>query len=138
VREATFRLEDFVNFRRGRAAAERSSERRRREDEAPRLAAVAPELESLRLEISEKRGDIGIAEASHIRRVVVEHAPALFLIPCGESSCREGGHDVTRQVLRALEQKSTQFEGEDPCSGQTGTAPCTRTLVFTAHATYKA
>jgi len=126
-----------LNFRRGRAAAERLNERRRREDEAPRLAAVIPDLESLRLEVSEKRGDIGIAEVSHIRRVVVEHAPALFLIPCGESACRDGGHDVTRAVLRGLEQKSTRFEGDDPCSGQTGTAPCARTLVFTAFATYK-
>jgi hypothetical protein len=126
-----------LNFRRGRAAAERSTERRRREDEAPRLAAVAPDLETLRLEVSEKRGDVGIAEAAHIRRVVVEHAPALFIIPCGESSCRDGGHDITRAVLRGLEQKSTVYEGDDPCSGQTGTAACARTLVFTAYATYK-
>ncbi len=127
-----------MNFRRGRAAAERTTERRRREDEAPRLIAVAPDLTSLRLEVSEKRGDVGIADASHIRRVVVEHAPALFLIPCGESSCRDGGHDITRAVLRGLETKSEKYEGEDPCSGQTGTAPCARTLVFTAYATYKA
>lgn len=126
-----------MNFRRGRAAAERTTERRRREDEAPRLIAVVPDLESLRLEVSERRGDLGIADASHIRRVVVEHAPALFLIPCGESSCRDGGHDITRAVLRGLEQKATKFEGDDPCDGQTGTAPCSRTLVFTAYATYK-
>ncbi len=126
-----------MNFRRGRAAAERTTERRRREDEAPRLSAAVPELETLKLEMSEKRGDVGIAEAAHIRRVVVEHAPALFIIPCGESSCRDGGHDITRAVLRGLEQKSTTYEGDDPCSGQTGTAPCSRVLVFTAHATYK-
>lgn len=126
-----------MNFRRGRAAAEKTSERRRREDEAPRLTAVVPDLETLRLEVTEKRGDIGIAEASYIRRIVVEHAPALFLIPCGESSCREGGHDITRAVLRGLEQKAAVYEGDDPCSGQTGTAPCARTLVFKAFATYK-
>lgn len=131
-------MEEILNFRRGRAAAERTTERRRREDEAPRLIAVAPDLATLRLEVSEKRGDVGIADASHIRRVVVEHAPALFLIPCGESSCRDGGHDITRAVLRGLETKSEKYEGEDPCSGQTGTAPCARTLVFTAYATYKA
>jgi hypothetical protein len=130
-------VEDRLNFRRGRAAAERTNERRRREDEAPRLAAVVPDLESLRLEVTEKRGEIGIAEAAHIRRVVVEHAPALFLIPCGESSCRDGGHDITRAVLRGLENKATVYEGDDPCTGQTGTAPCARTLVFKAYATYK-
>lgn len=127
-----------MNFRRGRAAQERVSERRRREDEAPRLAAVAPHLESLRIELSEKRGNIGIADGTHIKRVVVEHAPALFILPCGESSCRDGGHDITRAVLRGIEQRATTYEGDDPCSGQTGTAPCSRTLVFTAHATYKA
>lgn len=126
-----------MNFRRGRAAAELSNERRRQEDEAPRLAAVAPGLESLKLEISEKRGDIGIAESAHIKRVVVEHAPALFLIPCRESSCRDGGHDITRMVLRGVEMKRTEFEGDDPCNGQTGTAPCSRVLVFKAQATYK-
>lgn len=98
---------------------------------------MVPELTSLRLELSEKRGDVGVAETSHIRRVVVEHAPALFLIPCGESSCRDGGHDITRAIIRGLEQKLTKFEGDDPCSGQTGTAACARTLVFTAFATYK-
>ena len=127
-----------MNFRRGRAAQERTSERRRLEDEAPRLAVVAPNLESLKIQLSEKRGDIGIAEASHIKRVVVEHAPALFNLPCGESSCRDGGHDITRAVLRGIEQKSTMYQGDDPCNGQTGTAPCSRVLVFTAHATYKA
>jgi hypothetical protein len=126
-----------LNLRRGRAAAERTNERRRREDEAPRLAAVVPELASLRIELSEKRGDVGIADASHIKRVVVEHAPALFLLPCGESSCRDGGHDITRAVLRGLETKSTTYTGDDPCNGQTGSAPCARTLVFTAYATYK-
>lgn len=126
-----------MNLRRGRAAAERTNERRRREDEAPRLAAVIPDLESLRIEISERRGDVEIADSSHIKRVVVEHAPALFLLPCGESSCKNGGHDITRAVLRGLETKSTTFSGDDPCMGQTGTAPCARTLVFTAHATYK-
>lgn len=98
---------------------------------------LVPELTSLRLELSEKRNDVGVADTSHIRRVVVEHAPALFIIPCGESSCRDGGHDITRAIVRSLEQKLEKFEGDDPCSGQTGTAGCARTLVFTAIATYK-
>ena len=126
-----------MNFRRGRTASDRATERRRREDEAPRLAAAIPDLESLRLELTEKRGDVGIAESSHIKRVVVEHGPALFVIPCGESSCRDGGHDITRMVLRGLESKLTEFEGSDPCMGQTGSAACARTLVFKAVATYK-
>ena len=126
-----------MNFRKSRAT-ERMNERRRREDEAPRLSTVVPELESLRLELAEKRGDVAIPEATHIKRVVVEHAPALFLIPCGESACRDGGHDITRAVLRGLQTRMEVYEGDDPCSGQTGSAPCGRSLVFTAYATYKA
>jgi len=126
-----------LSYRRARAATERSLERRRREDEAPRLSAVAPDLESLKIEVTEKRGTIGIPESSHIKRVVVEHAPALFLIQCGESSCKDGGHDITHAVLRGLQNKATVYEGDDPCIGHTGTAPCNRVLCFTAYATYK-
>jgi hypothetical protein len=126
-----------LSFRRARVVAERTLERRRREDEAPRLSALAPDLETLKLELTEKRGSIGVPEATHIRRVVVEHAPALFLIPCGESSCRDGGHDITHAVLRGLQNKATVYEGDDPCSGHTGTAGCSRTLLFVAYATYK-
>lgn len=137
LREKTSRVEGILNFRRGRAAAERTNERRRLEDEAPRLKDVVPDLASLELKVTEKRGDTEIADAAHIRRIVVEYAPALFLIPCGESSCRDGGHDVTRAVLRGLEQRLDAYDGDDPCSGQTGTAPCARTLLFSAVATYK-
>ena len=125
------------NFRR-REAAERSAERRRREDEAPRLREVVPGLESLKLEIAERRGDAPITEASYVRRVVVEHAPAMFLVPCGDTSCRDGGHDITHAVMRGLSDRRTEFEGEDHCHGRTGNADCPRILRFVATAVYQA
>jgi hypothetical protein len=69
---------------------------------------------------------------------VVENAPALFILPCGDTSCKDGGHDVTSMVLRSLRAGETRFEGEDVCNGMVGSAPCSRVLRYVATATYKA
>ena len=122
--------------RRHSEAAQRFAERRKREDEAPRLKTVVPNLESLKLDIEEHRAGGAVGDAGHIRRVVVEHAPALFVLPCGDTSCKEGGHDVTQAILRSLENGEEKFEGEDSCSGQVGTATCGRVLRYNATATY--
>ena len=124
--------------RRHSEAAQRFAERRKREDEAPRLHAVIPNLESLKLEIEENRAGGAVGDAGHIRRVVVEYAPALFILPCGDTSCKEGGHDATQVILRALERGETRFEGEDSCAGQIGTATCGRVMRYVGIATYKA
>ena len=123
-------------WRRG-DAAERYAERRRREEEAPRLAATVPGLESLKLEIEERRAGSSLPEAAHVRRIVVERAPALFVLPCHDSACKEGGHDVTLDVLRALRERQESFTGEHPCQGQVGSADCRRVLVYVGTATYK-
>ena len=123
--------------RRNGEAAQRFAERRRREDEAPRLSTEVPKLLSLRLELREARAGITMAEVTHARRVVVERAPALFEMPCQDTSCKDGGHDITHQVMRALREGKTQFTGEHTCTGQIGTAECRRTLSFAAYATFK-
>src|SRR5260221_5777003 len=123
-------------WRRG-DAAERYAERRRREEEAPRLTSAIPNLESLRLEIEERRAGGALSEAAHVRRIVVERAPALFVLPCHDSACKEGGHDVTLQIMRSLPEGSTRFTGEHPCAGQVGSAECRRVLVYVGIATYK-
>jgi hypothetical protein len=124
------------NSRKHSEGAERFAERRKREDEAPRLTAEVPRLRSLALEI-EERGEGGpVAEPTHVRRVVVEHAPALFVLPCGDARCRDGGHDVTYAVMRALRDGETRFEGQDVCSGSVGTGQCSRALHFVGIATY--
>jgi hypothetical protein len=118
-------------------AAIRYAERKRREDEAPRLSSEVPSLKSLRLEIEERSGGSLVAEPVHVKLIVVAHAPALFFLPCGDSRCRDGGHDVTHSVLRSLQSKDTQFEGQDVCSGSQGSGQCSRVLHYIAIATYE-
>jgi hypothetical protein len=127
-------LEGMMNRYRNSPQALRFAERRRREDDAPRLREQVPSLVSLQLNIEDRSG---IAEGStHTRRVVVDRAPALFLLPCGDSRCVDGEHDLTTSVMRALRSKATSFHGEDGCSGSVGPSPCSRVLRFEAVATY--
>jgi hypothetical protein len=123
--------------RRHSEAAQRFAERRRREDEAPRLLALVPGLESLRLEFRESRAGGQMVDLAHTRRVVVERAPALFELPCQDSSCKDGGHDITRAIVEALRGGAERFEGEDVCRGQVGTAECNRVLTYVGTATYR-
>ncbi len=118
-------------------AAARSAERRRREDAAPRLRDLVPALEDLKLELGELRADAPIVETNHVRRIPVAHAPALFELPCHDSFCTGGGHDVTQEILRSLRAGLTRFEGEDACGGSTGTAPCQRVLKYVVTASYR-
>jgi hypothetical protein len=122
--------------RRGEAA-ERLAERRRREDSAPRLAERVPRLESLCLEIQELRDGVSVLESRHVRHIPVSHAPALFELPCLDSFCEDGVHDLTRAVLRGLESGATRFGGEDPCNGHTGGSPCQRVLKYVVIAAYR-
>jgi hypothetical protein len=112
------------------------AERRRREAAAPRLAALVPALEKLRLEILERSSNILRPEHSHTRHVVVASAPALFFLPCHDAQCKDGGHDLTAAILAALQTQQERFEGQDPCSGMVGTVSCTRVLGYVGVATY--
>src|SRR5262249_52880111 len=127
------------NTRRGSEAAQRAAERRQREDDAARLATEVPQLETLRLEIEERRGGGVLAGGTYIRRIVVEHAPALFQLPCGDRTCQDGGHEVTREIMQALRAGQTRFEGEDPCNGHLGTSGvrCDSVLRYVGVATYR-
>lgn len=118
-------------------AAQRLAERRRREDEAPRLKAEVPTLEKLDLEISDRKG-VADPASTHVRRVVVASAPALFEIPCTDPSCKDGGHELTQPVMRALQARRTSFDGEDVCHGSVGSSHCGRVLRYVAKATFQA
>jgi hypothetical protein len=122
--------------RRNNVVAERVQERRRREDSAQRLTAAVPSLVSLNLEIAERASEVG-SETVYIRRVVVNAAPALFEVPCGETSCEDGGHDITNALLGALREGLTSFSGEDACHGSVRTSRCSRIVRYTATATYR-
>lgn len=114
----------------------RHAERRRREDEAPRLQSMFPRLQSLKLEIRERRAGAPVAEAGYVRRIMVDQAPALFLLHCGDPSCKNSEHDVTYGVLQHLRAGDSRFEGHDACNGQIGSAQCQRELEYVAFATY--
>jgi hypothetical protein len=120
--------------RRNTAAAERFAERRRREQDAPRLVDQVPALLSLEISIDERSGVTGV---KHTRRAVVEQAPALFLLPCGDSRCADGEHDLTTTVMRALRAHETSFQGSDSCMGSLGPASCGRVVHFDAVAQYR-
>ena len=125
-----------MNHGRQSEAARRYGERKKREDEAPRLKDEVPNLTSLKFDVEERREGSTTPEVSHIRRVVVENAPALFVFLCGDPHCEGGGHDVTYPILRALEDGQTRFDGEDACSGTVGTASCRRILRYVGTAAY--
>lgn len=124
--------------RRHTEASERFAERRRREDAAPRLRNQVPSLVTLRLEVEERRAESAsaIADSRYVRHVV-ETAPALFLLPCGDPACKDGGHDLTTPILRGLTSRSTRFEVDAACTGDVGTARCARVIKVTALATYR-
>ena len=127
-----------MSFRKRRTeASERFAERRRREDEAPRLKERVPRLVSLKLEVEETHDTSDTGRAKHVRHVVVANAPALFLFPCGDTSCEGGGYDVTETVMRALESRSEHFTADDRCYGTINNVPCERTLHVSATATYE-
>jgi hypothetical protein len=114
-----------------------SIDRRDRENAAPRLLEVVPRLETLRLHVREHRsGDASSAETRWTRQVVVTSAPAMFLVPCTDPSCRRGGHDLTAAVLRQLRDGASEFEGEDACGGANRISDCRRVLRWTASAAY--
>ncbi|MBN1608579.1 MAG: hypothetical protein JW940_18260 [Polyangiaceae bacterium] len=111
-------------------------ERRQRENDAPRLREEVRQLASLAIEIDEYRGAGTFLAARYTRRIVLEHAPALFEIPCTEERCKGGGYDLTYQIMRALKAGRTLFDGQEACPGQLGSAECGRTLRYTVRASY--
>ena len=117
----------YGNAKKSSAAALRSAERRRREDEAPRLASEVPGLVSLRIEIVEY---LPVGTTKHVKLVSVERAPALFVIPCGDSDCYDGDHDITREVLRALRAGERELRGESSCQGSVRSGYCHRRITY--------
>jgi hypothetical protein len=122
-----------TTIRRKSDAALRFAERRQREEEASRLSNEVPGLVTLQLDIEERTA---IFTVKYTRRVVVGRAPALFLVPCGDSRCVDE-HDLTTAVMRALRAGQTSFQGSDECRGTVGTSVCTRVVHFDAVAQYR-
>jgi hypothetical protein len=122
---------------RSREAAQRFADRRKREDDAPRLTQEIPSLATLRLAVEERRATVTAAESKHLRHVIVDRAPALFVIPCGDPSCEGGGYDLTTPIMRELRGHRTAFEVDDECFGNVGTTRCGRIVHAVGTATYR-
>jgi hypothetical protein len=116
---------------------ERFQERRRRENVAPRLLALFPGLQTLRIRLSEHRHDGSLVEPAYTRLIVVASAPALFAFPCQDSACVDGGHDVTVAICAALRRGQADFVGDDRCHGYLGSEGCSRVLRYSATALYR-
>jgi hypothetical protein len=119
-------------------ANDRNTERRQRDDDAPRLLDEVPTLSSLRIHVAHQRSELGFGGTEHVRVIVVPRAPALFFVPCGDPHCRDGGHDITDPVMRALRAAMPELEGTDPCHGSLGSAEsrCTSFIKYRIEAVY--
>ena len=124
----------MMNSRNHTEQALRFAERRSREDEAPRLRDQVPNLVSLRLNVEDRAGVIG--GTKYTRRVVVDRAPALFVVPCGNPRCSGDGHDLTRENHVGSRARAKSFQGEDGCRGSVGQGDCSHVLRFEAVAEY--
>ena len=123
----------YNNSKKFGAAAVRSVERRRREQEAPRLAHEVPGLKSLRIEVVEH---LPTGSSKHVKLVVVDHAPALFVLPCGDRDCHDGDHDLTHEVMRALRARQKELSGESRCEGTVRSGNCNRSISYHVAAEY--
>jgi hypothetical protein len=123
----------MMPLRRNTLAAQRFADRKRREDDAPRLSAQVPALRNLRIAFEEQ---FGSGATKHIRRFVVGDAPALFIVQCGDPRCTDGEHDLTPWVMHALRTGQPSFHGSDDCTGNLGSSYCSRVLRFDGTAEY--
>lgn len=114
------------------------TDRWKREDEAPRLKAKIPALLKLRLELEEFTEDRPIVGTRRVRHIVVDQAAALFEIPCSDSKCEDGGHDITSEIMSRLSARPASFEFDNGCPGYLGGHPCGRVLRVIGQAEYEA
>jgi hypothetical protein len=123
----------YNNSGKSRAAAQRSRDRRKAEDDAPRLIDVLPGLRSAKLAVTEL---VANGATKYIKHIVVARSPVLFIIPCGDPVCQDGGHDITSELMSAFRKRLATASGESACTGTTGTAECRRSIQYTLTAEY--
>jgi hypothetical protein len=116
---------------------ERKVQRSEREGAAGKLLQKVPALASFSIAIHESRPEGCVGDTHYIRRIVLEHAPALFEMACSDPHCEDGGYEVTREILYALAANQVQFTGQQTCRGRCGPADCARVLKYVATATYR-
>jgi hypothetical protein len=113
-------------------------ERWDRENAAPRLKELVPNLKSLRLSLVEHRAGRELGGTRRTQHVVVDTASTRFEVPCGESGCTGGGHDLTSSASAQLRQQQRTFSGSSDCQGYVKDRPCDRRLEYSFVAEYSA
>jgi len=97
------------------------------------LKTLVPKLASLQIAVCEEHAG---GSSKHLKHVVVDRAPALFIIPCGDSNCLDGGHDLTNEIMSSLRSHTASAAGDSGCGGMTGSAPCARRIHYDLTAVY--
>jgi hypothetical protein len=97
------------------------------------LAAELPLLRSAKIVVVENSSN---GSTKYVKHVVVARSPVLFIIPCGDPACQDGGHDITSEVMHAFRRQLVSAEGESACGGTTGSVPCRHNIQFTLSAEY--
>jgi len=117
-----------------------SSRRERwdRENAAPRLKDLVPSLTSLKLSLVEQRATRDIGGTRRTQHVIVDTASTRFEVPCGETGCTGGGHDLTSTASSQLRQRQRTFGGTSACHGYVKDRPCDRQLAYAFVAEYAA
>lgn len=123
-------------MRRPRFTDTNRAERWKREDEAPRLRDLFPNLDTMQLETDEREEGRTNGGVRCTRPINVERAGALFEIRCGEPRCDSPGHDITGSVVGGLQRRENVFVGETYCSGMVGQYQCKRILRFIVKASW--
>ena len=127
----------FNNRRQRRAdQLEAQAEQRRREDAAPRLHDVIPDLTALRLHVRDEPQPGRSPAWPYTRHLVLTTTPALFTLRCTEPTC-DGRHDITAEILRSLRARATHTEGVSSCQGYVGENACDRKLVYVCEAEFR-
>ena len=127
-----------MSYHRTTEAQLRVAARWQQADESSRLLTEIPDLQSLRIEIEQSEPGVSGAVFKHTQIIVVASAPALFLFPCGDSRCHEGGHDLTGEILGHLRRRDEKFGGQEACGGQVGYGNCGRVMKYSVTAAYSA
>lgn len=114
------------------------SQRWQREDAAPRLSTLVPNLTTLSLQLKDAMDDTSAPANSRVQHIIVARAAALFEVACSEPKCEGGGYDLTSEIMFALRRNDELFNGTAHCNGMVGQNQCRCTLYYSAKATYSA
>lgn len=106
-------------------------------DEAPRLLTEVPELQSLRMVIEESSNGSFLTVSRYTKLFVLNSAPAMFWMPCGNPRCEEGGHDLTHAIMSALRSRTERLQGTDDCGGMVGPGLCGAVIRYDVTATFR-